>query len=282
MPSSLSGEERAKVIANNKSLRIIKNELEALSERGFITDDQYDQIMKALPAEASLHNIVPGRSPTTTTSATPLTDGFAAMSVNDRSTSVASATNTQPPPSYTQTPAPLPPRNQPQHKEIAHVVALYRYNDPDPRDLNFEPGDHISVTEYCNSEWWQGKNVRTGEEGIFPKNYIRQENGPSALSQPQPYQNNEKAGGYNVYGGAPMQHPPMNGYFPGPQQQPGPPGPSSPYNGPVPPMQVAEQPVEQTPGKGAEMGKKFGKKLGNAAIFGAGATIGSNIVNGIF
>lgn len=36
------------------------------------------------------------------------------------------------------------------------------------------------------------------------------------------------------------------------------------------------------PSKGGEMGKKFGKKLGNAAIFGAGATIGGNIVNGIF
>lgn len=32
----------------------------------------------------------------------------------------------------------------------------------------------------------------------------------------------------------------------------------------------------------AEQGKKFGKKLGNAAIFGAGATIGGNIVNSIF
>jgi hypothetical protein len=29
-------------------------------------------------------------------------------------------------------------------------------------------------------------------------------------------------------------------------------------------------------------GKKFGKKLGNAAIFGAGASIGGKIVNGIF
>jgi LAS seventeen-binding protein 1/2 len=36
------------------------------------------------------------------------------------------------------------------------------------------------------------------------------------------------------------------------------------------------------PSKLEENGKKFGKKMGNAAIFGAGATIGSNIVNGIF
>jgi len=47
-------------------------------------------------------------------------------------------------------------------------------------------------------------------------------------------------------------------------------------------MQIAEQPTESKPGKGQEMGKKFGKKLGNAAIFGAGATIGGNIVNSIF
>jgi len=36
------------------------------------------------------------------------------------------------------------------------------------------------------------------------------------------------------------------------------------------------------PSKLEENGKKFGKKMGNAAIFGAGATIGSNSVNGIF
>lgn len=215
------------------------------------------------------------------------------MSVNDRNNSTAHTPNTQPP-SYSATPAPLPPRNppQPQHHEIAHVVALYRYNDPDPRDLNFEAGDHISVTEFCNPEWGNGKNVRTGEEGIFPRNYVRTENFPSALAQPpqqhqQPSYNNEKFGGGGYFGG-PQQT--MGGGYPGQQQQqqqqgyaqPPPPGPSSPYDGPVPPMQMANQPTEQQPGKGAEMGKKFGKKLGNAAIFGAGATLGGNLVNSIF
>lgn len=41
-------------------------------------------------------------------------------------------------------------------------------------------------------------------------------------------------------------------------------------------------PGQRKPSKLEEHGKKFGKKMGNAAIFGAGATIGSNIVNGIF
>jgi len=47
-------------------------------------------------------------------------------------------------------------------------------------------------------------------------------------------------------------------------------------------MQISNEPMETKPGKGGEMGKKFGKKLGNAAVFGAGATIGGKIVNSIF
>ena len=119
-----------------------------------------------------------------------------------------------------------------------------------------------------NEDWWLGKNMRTGQEGVFPVNYVQVQTNPSNTS-PQKYFGNEKAGGYG-------------GYQPQQQQGPPPPGPSNPYNSAVPPMQSAEQPVGSKPGKGQEMGKKFGKKLGNAAIFGAGATIGGNIVNSIF
>jgi hypothetical protein len=50
------------------------------------------------------------------------------------------------------------------------------------------------------------------------------------------------------------------------------------------PLDVAQgaQAPPQEPSKVEQNGKKFGKKLGNAAIFGAGATIGGKIVNGIF
>ncbi len=44
----------------------------------------------------------------------------------------------------------------------------------------------------------------------------------------------------------------------------------------------SSQPDSHRPSKLEEHGKKFGKKMGNAAIFGAGATIGSKVVNGIF
>lgn len=82
-----------------------------------------------------------------------------------------------------------------------------------------------------------------------------------------------------MYGGPPPKQL-MGGYYPN-QPQYAPPGPSSPYDGPVPPMAVAEQPAGHTPSKGAEMGKKFGKRLGSAAIFGAGMTIGADVVNSI-
>jgi hypothetical protein len=135
---------------------------------------------------------------------------------------------------------------------------------PDARDLNLQPGDSISVTEFVNAEWWMGKNIRTGEEGVFPSNYIRRENFPSSLAQAQPQQ--------NAYYGDQKQ---------AQQYQP---GPSNPYNSAVPPVAIAEQPQQEEgkQNKVGEMGKKFGSKLGNAAIFGAGATIGGNIVNSIF
>jgi len=237
-----------------------------LCERNVITDEQYDLMMQTLPAEASLNKsaTAPGpvsRTPTATALPTPPIDTFAAMTVQDRTTSPAAQ-----PPAYNQAAAP------PAHREIAHVVALYRYAGADTRDLNFETNDHISVTEKLNPEWWQGKNVRTGEEGIFPVNYIRVENGPSALAS-----NSEKSPTY-MYG----QQQYNNSAYPGQQQYQSPPPAQDPYAGSVPPMQMANQPTQQAPGKGQEMGKKFGKKLGNAAIFGAGATIGGNIVNSIF
>ena len=181
--------------------------------------------------------------------------------------------NEPPPPSYSNpTPPSLPGRNQnPSKPEIARATALYRYSEPS--DLNFEVGDQISVFQYMNGEWWFGKNMRTGLEGVFPVNYVQvQSNSPAygGIRASASGAGDEKAGGYG------------SGY-PGQQQQgPPAPGPSNPYNGPIPPMQMANEPTESKPGKGQEMGKKFGKKLGNAAIFGAGATIGGNIVNSIF
>jgi len=127
------------------------------------------------------------------------------------------------------------------------------------------------VYEYHNADWWVGKNARTSSEGAFPVSYVQPRAAPvNNFGQ----FNNEKANGYNAY--------PAQAHQPYQNQGPPPPGPTDPYNSSAPPMAMANEPTDSKPGKGQEMGKKFGKKLGNAAIFGAGATIGGNIVNSIF
>lgn len=239
----------------------VAQELENLAENGAISDAAYDAIMQNLPSESSLNGPAPSRSGVATASSAP-TASFSNLSVNDL-----------PPPAYN-TPTPPPaPDHTPTRPEIARATALYRYAEAG--DCNFQVGDQISVYEYMNADWWLGKNMRTGQEGVFPVNYVQQQTNPTGglngnmSPSPQGPYGNEKASGYG-------------GYQPQKQQGPPPPGPSSPYNSAIPPMQIAEQSVEARPGKGQEMGKKFGKKLGNAAIFGAGASIGSNIVNSIF
>ncbi|KXH60724.1 SH3 domain-containing protein [Colletotrichum salicis] len=128
-----------------------------------------------------------------------------------------------------------------------------------------------------NADWWMGRNLRTGQEGIFPKTYvlIEQDMAKGAFAPvPAP------APAQPQYAGQQPQWAPQPQYA----QPQGPPPQQNPYNADAPPQAVADQSTggKEGGGKGSEMGKKFGKKLGNAAIFGAGATIGSNIVNSIF
>ena len=221
--------------------------------------------MNALPSESPLSGAA--RTGQASSAAAPPTAALNSMNLGNPSS----------PPAYSSNAPSLPDRNTPSKPELTRATALYRYSEPG--DCNFEVGDEIAVHEYMNPDWWLGKNLRTGQEGVFPVNYVQaqpQANptppsrpGPNVPAQ-SPYPGNDKGNGYG------------GGYPPQQQQQPYQAGPSNPYNSSVPPMQMAGQPVESQPSKGSEMGKKFGKKLGNAAIFGAGATLGGDLVNKIF
>ncbi|CCE78059.1 Piso0_000672 [Millerozyma farinosa CBS 7064] len=94
--------------------------------------------------------------------------------------------------------------------------------------------------------------------------YTQSPQGPgSAALAPQP-----------SYGGYAQYPPPSTNYYP-PQQYT-----SQQY---AQPQQVVEQSPQGAPQHGGNGHlRKFGGKLGNAAIFGAGATIGSDLVNSIF
>lgn len=213
--------------------------------------------MNALPAESSLNGPAARANPTPSAPVAP-TNSFSNMQVN----------NDPPPPAYTSPAAPsLPSRGPSSKPELSRATALYRYSEAG--DCSFEAGDEIAVYEHMNADWWHGRNMRTGQEGVFPVNYVQVKQANPLGGGSHGSYGNEKANGYP-------------GSYGHQQQGPPPPGPSNPYNSAVPPMQIAAEPTEDKPGKGQEMGKKFGKKLGNAAIFGAGATIGGNIVNSIF
>ncbi|KAI1320430.1 SH3 domain-containing protein [Xylariaceae sp. FL0255] len=254
--------DRQEIIANNKSLRLIKNELEHLLDKGVISDHVFDSIHRLLPAESSLA--------ASSAAPTPV-NAMANLSINHASPSPA-------PPAYNATgPPALPSRNNsssaapppppPSKPVIACARALYAYNAADDRDLSFDRDDRIAIHEYMNDDWWMGRNERTGSEGIFPKTYVQIDS------------NNEKAGFYQPqqpsYAASSTPSSVAGAYPPPPKAQ-------NPYNANVPPMAVAQGSGGGQPSKGSEAGKKFGKKLGNAAIFGAGATLGGKIVNGIF
>ncbi|RFU31171.1 hypothetical protein B7463_g5169, partial [Scytalidium lignicola] len=258
-------------------------ELEHLMEESAISDEQFDTIMNALPVETPLSGAGASRAvagpAATPSSASSPTNAMARLNVNDQQQFRAVE------------PTPVAQASAPQEPaEIGRARALYRYADSNPNDCQLEPGDIISVYEHMNADWWMGKNTRTGKVGIFPRNYVD----PVSAPPPGP------PGGFDGGAPPPAYYDPKfnNGGYPGQpqyqqqqqlygQQQPPPSGPSDPYNSSAPPMAMANPPAadqQQQPGgsKVGEYGKKFGKKLGNAAIFGAGATLGADVVNSIF
>lgn len=226
----------------NRSLRVIKTELEFLVDAAIITQQQYDTIIHQLPANASSARTLAAPpsaqlSSLNLSSPTPEPMPEKKANVGYYSDNVANP----PPPAYPS--APAAPAGPP---VLCHATAMYQYNAQDAGDLALLPNDKIVVSEYMNNEWWKGRNERSGSEGIFPASYVRREESKAIVpaASPGPVASN--------YGNAPLD------------------------------VSNGAQPDNKEPSKFEEGGKKFGKKLGNAAVFGAGATIGSKIVNGIF
>ncbi|OKL56721.1 hypothetical protein UA08_08033 [Talaromyces atroroseus] len=241
----------------NRSLRTIRTamqELEFLTDAAIITPQQLSSILSQLPDQTQLHApvtravaeapvAVPVAAPVQSPIQSPApTPAFNPPTTQFQNTSLNEKATPQP-----QFPSPAPP---PAYAPILSVAsAMYAYTPTDAGDLALQPNDRIQVVEHMNNDWWRGRNERTNMEGIFPRSYVRildeKPPGPAVLS-PQP----------TSYGNMPLEV--SQGESP------------------------AGDPGNRRPSKFEEQGKKFGKKMGNAAIFGAGATIGSNIVNGIF
>lgn len=216
----------------NRSIRTIKAELEYLCDASIISPDTLSDLLSRVPAQTALHApISVGAVPPATQNNAAALPIQAANGYNNRSEKqqpwnekqdypAPSASPQPPPPAYQN--APPPP--QAQWPPLAQATALYAYTSTDEGDLELQPGDHVSVTEYMNAEWWKGRSSRTGQEGIFPRSYVKvvEEKGGASAST---------ANGTN-YGNMPLETSGMG-------------------NG-----------EGKVPGKAEQQGKKFGKKLG--------------------
>ncbi|KAL9050945.1 MAG: hypothetical protein Q9162_006330 [Coniocarpon cinnabarinum] len=227
----------------NRSIRTIKAELAFLTDASVMNNETLSSILAQLPVEQEMHAPIP-------LSTEPIAQRLGGLSVNGNDYSNEKKNGyTSPAPSDVQQPPPAyPSAPAPPAAVLTYANALYAYKPSDAGDLELQARDRIAVTEYMNAEWWKGRSERTGEEGIFPRSYVEVEKN-AAPQMPG------RANSSTNYGNMPMDVSQSGG------------------SAPADPAQKS---------KFEQGGKKFGKKMGNAAIFGAGATIGSNIVNGIF
>jgi hypothetical protein len=124
-------------------------------------------------------------------------------------------------------------------------------------------GDVIDIVEETNPDWWTGRNG--GKQGLFPSNYV-QKLPPEPSSQPQ-REKMDVAPGHTNFGNNPL-----------PQQQ------LNTINTPAV-NSVGPQPDEGQDKKKNKFGK-YGNTLAHSAAggvgFGAGAAVGSGIINALF
>ncbi|KAI8975605.1 hypothetical protein BDF20DRAFT_617873 [Mycotypha africana] len=278
-------------------LKNIRAELDLLKRYNYIQPQSYNDILKLLPNGVdSKANGMPSSSPypRNNTSA-------GVMPVPSSDTKDGGDT--------------APPSYQSAAKELGSVEALYDYKGSDPNtDLTFCRGDIIQLQEMVNDDWWKG--TLYGRTGIFPRNYVKRIEGHSSEKKspappPTPARNNSK-GNYpsppsNQYHSPyppPAQSPPyaapppsaqFSTYAPPPPQQQmsyAPPPPQQQMTYAPPPVQhvmasgpssapaVATEQHEEN--KVSSFGKKLAGNVANAATWGFGATIGSDIANSIF
>ncbi|KZT06113.1 SH3-domain-containing protein [Laetiporus sulphureus 93-53] len=173
---------------------------------------------------------------------------------------------------------PPPPRTQ-----RARAVWAYNEDGQEPNDLSFSAGEIVEIVDETNADWWTGSC--RGRQGLFPSNHVEKLD-TSSMPMPPPMPQMMSP----MPPMPPMQAPPS--YVSAPPEKPV-------YR----PFGAVSQPMDQPPPPGAgvnSMGlqqapqqehkkSKFGR-LGNTMAnsaaggvgFGAGAAIGSGLINAIF
>ncbi|QPG74027.1 hypothetical protein FOA43_001346 [Brettanomyces nanus] len=230
----------------NRSLMTIRTELEFLLESNVITNELYTHINDQLPQKYSQGMPATGLT-------VPKFERAEKPEKPEKSEKMSSYS----------APSGIIPSAPPSYSEAQeYAEALYDYRPQQPEDIELRIGDKIAVVDKMSPSWWRGSC--NGRTGIFPANYVKllgvgsksqSESQVRLQTQPQPQQYQSQQ--YSM-----VQQP---------QQQ-----------------QQQQQVVQHTPQQTLQSlqsnaaVQKIGSKIGSAVIFGAGATIGSDIVNSIF
>lgn len=280
----------------NRSLTTIRTELEFLHDSEVIDEKLYQRLLLALP-----HKYIKDMPPWGVDKLD-LSDGTEEVTEKFSRASMAPAYEEKVPvyaaPVETPMAPPSVPPANPAHKPIGYCKALFDYSSNEAGDLNMSKDDKIAVVEHMSEDWWKGYKQGSEKPGVFPSNYVNviseqefestyidrkaqeipEPNHASGYASPpqpsssqqgyQPQQQGYQPNYQPNYDGYAQYPPPSANYYQTPPQQQ------------VQPVQPA-QPAQEQPQKDSHL-KKFGSKFGNAAIFGAGATLGGDIINSIF
>ncbi|KZT41276.1 SH3-domain-containing protein [Sistotremastrum suecicum HHB10207 ss-3] len=174
--------------------------------------------------------------------------------------------------------APPPPPPVPRAPALPQAKALWSYNEDgsDTEDLSFQAGQIIDILEEVNADWYRGRV--NGREGLVPSSYVEKLTTP--VTSPAPPSYTHLPDPKPVASGMVAPQPAVGGRF----MAPPPPG-----GGFRPPPILPQQQPEAPPSQGEPKKSKFGKfgaQAGSAAVsgvgFGAGAAVGSGIINAIF
>lgn len=163
---------------------------------------------------------------------------------------VSSIVKRAPPP-----PAPKPARTQ--------ARALWAYNEKgsEKNDLSFSAGDIIEIIDETNEDWWTGRVH--GKEGLFPSNHVEKMDSARAMPPAAP-----------VTTGRPYK--PFGAAYHGLDQPP-------PVQSSVNAVGLQEHPKnEEKKSKFGGLKNTMAQSAAGGVGFGAGAAVGSGIINAIF
>ncbi|KAG9047119.1 hypothetical protein FS837_003003 [Tulasnella sp. UAMH 9824] len=178
------------------------------------------------------------------------------------------------------------PINSPKRPEFCRALWDYNVDYSEPNDLMFRKNDIIEISEETNTDWWTG--ICRGRTGLFPSNHAQKipydphlfstapdggtppgsQVGTTATLYEKPRYPGQMAGppahmGQNTQPAPGTMGPPFQQY---PQQQ----------------QQQQDPNGEQKKNKFGKVGGQLGGALVNGVGFGAGAAVGSGIINAIF